>query len=519
MAGFSQCDVPPSLYPLSVAVYWLSASHMPPKAKSPAKTGPSTINDYKIALLKLKVTLPTKGATLKDYQAAYEAATAPPPTPGSKRKAPAVQNKSPAPQRQRSDTGPSATANVPLGQQQAPVSAGKRRATTNTPLSQQSPANAPLSRQSPAANVPLSRQSPGNTPLSQQSPGNVPLSRQPPANVPLSRQPPANVPLSQQHAAVAASAASSSWYAPSAGWGSGLFGPASASVASPARPPPVLVPSPQWGGSAAGGSGPASSASASRNVPLSAQQQQTHHHYQQQPSPSYAFGGDAHDAEPFDDAEPAAAWRSGLAVLGLRLLTVLAGAVAAAAAAAVAAWLGSPGVADALARGTAAARELPQLVLHRLLDGAAAGAGALANGAFTLLLSLPQLAVDVLGWAYRLPRTEKLGLLVTLAALYFLQRACVSLSRYRRARAAEYERVVDGAARWVVTELRDQHQRWRGVGGDGHLLGADDLRRRMPDEARAAGWADVERRLLSPGLACRRAAADRWEWVSPQQQQ
>ena len=37
---------------------------MPPKAKSPAKTGPSTINDYKIALLKLKVTLPTKGATL-----------------------------------------------------------------------------------------------------------------------------------------------------------------------------------------------------------------------------------------------------------------------------------------------------------------------------------------------------------------------------------------------------------------------------------------------------------------------
>ena len=43
-----------------------------------------------------------------------------------------------------------------------------------------------------------------------------------------------------------------------------------------------------------------------------------------------------------------------------------------------------------------------------------------------------------LRWAWRLPRNEKVGGLITLGALYFLQRAYFFYSRYRRAADAGY---------------------------------------------------------------------------------
>ena len=147
----------------------------------PAK--PKTINDYKAALLKLKVSLPAKNAKLADYEKLWTQATtpapvataAPPSAPRSKRKAPAVAGKSPAAQRQRrpsaggaSPVPPSvASPNVPLSQQ---------RASPNVPLSQQ--------RAAPA-------RTPPNIPLSQQRPALVPIPLQPP-----SVAPPAAVPWS-----------------------------------------------------------------------------------------------------------------------------------------------------------------------------------------------------------------------------------------------------------------------------------------------------------------------------------
>ena len=92
----------------------------------PAK--PKTINDYKAALLKLKVSLPAKNAKLADYEKLWTQATtpapvataAPPSAPRSKRKAPAVAGKSPAAQRQRrpsaggaSPVPPSVASNAP----------------------------------------------------------------------------------------------------------------------------------------------------------------------------------------------------------------------------------------------------------------------------------------------------------------------------------------------------------------------------------------------------------------------
>ena len=163
----------------------------------PAK--PKTINDYKAALLKLKVSLPAKNAKLAEYEKLWTQATtpapvataAPPSAPRSKRKAPAVASKSPAAQRQRrpsaggaSPVPPSvASPNVPLSQQ---------RASPNVPLSQQraaparTPPNVPLSQQSGAP----ARASP-NIPLSQQRPALVPIPLQPPTVAP-----PAAVPWS-----------------------------------------------------------------------------------------------------------------------------------------------------------------------------------------------------------------------------------------------------------------------------------------------------------------------------------
>ena len=168
-----------------------------PFARMPAK--PKTINDYKAALLKLKVSLPAKNAKLADYEKLWTQATtpapvataAPPSAPRSKRKAPAVASKSPAAQRQRrpsagdaSHVPPSvASLNLPLSQQ---------RASPNVPLSQQRAAPA---RASP--NIPLSQQraaparTPPNIPLSQQRPALVPIPLQPPAVAP-----PAAVPWS-----------------------------------------------------------------------------------------------------------------------------------------------------------------------------------------------------------------------------------------------------------------------------------------------------------------------------------
>ena len=169
---------------------------------TPAK--PKTINDYKAALLKLKVSLPAKNAKLADYEKLWTQATtpapvataAPPSAPRSKRKAPAVASKSPAAQRQRrpfaggaSPVPPSvASPNVPLSQQRA----APARTPPNVPLSQQSgapartPPNLPLSQQSGAP----ARASP-NIPLSQQRPALVPIPLQPPTMAP-----PAAVPWS-----------------------------------------------------------------------------------------------------------------------------------------------------------------------------------------------------------------------------------------------------------------------------------------------------------------------------------
>ena len=188
---------------------------MPPK--------PKTINDYKAALLKLKINLPAKNAKLGEYEKLWTQATttptpevtaAPPSAPRSKRKAPAVASKSPAAQRpRRSSTGGASTPVPPSAAGQAHVDRmASSRASPNMPLSQQrASSSVPLNqRRSPAAAVPLSQQhaSP-NVPLSQQraaparaSP-NVPLSQQRPALVPIPLQPPA-----------AATPAAVPWYMP-----------------------------------------------------------------------------------------------------------------------------------------------------------------------------------------------------------------------------------------------------------------------------------------------------------------
>ena len=394
---------------------------MPPK--------PKTINDYKAALLKLKVTLPAKNAKLGEYDKLWtqatttpappEATAAPPSAPRSKRKAPAVASKSPVAQRpRRSSTGGTSTPVPPSAAGQAHVDRMvSSRASPNMPLSQQrSSPSVPLNqRRSPAAAVPLSQQraSP-NVPLSQQraSPAraspNVPLSQQraTPArtspNVPLSQQRPALVPIPLQPPA-AATPAAVPWY----------------------------MPQPAFGTSAATGF-PAFGFSGGARAPLPSAADA--------PLPNYSFGGEGEDAAAAESAGARAGVRARRVLARLaptrRALLAVAAAAAAVGLLSAVAVLGVPalpvlpalpsagGMVDAL-------RALPQRGLHALLRLAASGAAFVAHGAWWLLRLLPQLVTRGLSWVWALPRNEKVGGLVTLAALFFLHRAFVWYARCR----------------------------------------------------------------------------------------
>ena len=365
-----------------------AAQRMPPK--------PKTINDFKAALLKLKVSLPAKNAKLGEYDQLWTSATttpapeataAPPSAPRSKRKAPAVASKSPAAQRpRRSSTGGASTPVPPSAAGQAHVDRMvSSRASPNMPLSQQrASSSVPLNqRRSPAAAVPLSQQ--------RASP-NVPLSQQRPALVPIPLQPPA-----------AATPAAVPWYMPQPAFGT------AASTGFPAF---------GFGGGARA------------TLPSTADA----------PLPSYSFGGEGEDAAAAEPAGARAGARARRALARLaptrRALLAVAAAAAAVGLLSAVAVLGVPalpvlpalpsagGMVDAL-------RALPQRGLHALLRLAASGAAFVAHGAWWLLRLLPQLVTRGLSWVWALPRNEKVGGLVTLAALFFLHRAFVWYERCR----------------------------------------------------------------------------------------
>jgi len=504
---------------------------MPPK--------PKTINDYKVALLKLKVSLPAKNAKLDEYEKRWTEATATPPAaevtaappsaPRSKRKAPAQANKSPAAQRpRRSSTGGASSASTPVPLSAQATAAGQAhvdrmvssRASPNMPLGQQraSP-NVPLNQQrAPAPARPSPARASPNVPLNQQrvaparaSPAraspNVPLGQQRVAparpsparaspNVPLSQQRPAPVPIPLQLQAAVAPAVP--WYMPQPAFGA-------------AAPPPL----PAFGF----GDGAHAPPPAATDAPL----------------PSYSFGGDDDAAaEPAGERAGARARRA-LACLAPTPRALVSGAAAAAAVGLLAtvAALGVPALpalpallalpalpALPSAGGVEASlRALPQRALHALLQVAASCAASIAHGVWWLLRLLPQLTTRTVAWVWVLPPNEKVGGLVTLAALSFLHRAFVWYERYRHAADADNAKLVDEAVRWAVSELKEQHERWSAVAGVGspnamrqaQRLHVSELQRRMPEGCRGARFADVLGGLAR--LGCRDAGGGSWEWV------
>ena len=126
---------------------------MPPKGK------PTTVKEYKAALARMDVALPSSTARLSDYERLWEQAQKPPSRTPTRRQ-------STSPGRGGSSGGRPPTRNTPLSVQ----TPAAMPATRNTPLSMQSPSASTARRPSPTRNTPLSQQaakrphaSPGRT--------------------------------------------------------------------------------------------------------------------------------------------------------------------------------------------------------------------------------------------------------------------------------------------------------------------------------------------------------------------
>jgi len=154
------------------------------------------------------------------------------------------------------------------------------------------------------------------------------------------------------------------------------------------------------------------------------------------PLPSYSFAGGGEDAAPVEPSGERAGARARRALARLaptRRALLAAAAVGLLAAVAALGVLALPALPALPSAGgmVGALRELPQRGVHALLRLAASCAASAAHGAWWLLRLLPQLVTRGLSWVWALPRNEKVGGLVTLAALFFLHRAFVWYERCR----------------------------------------------------------------------------------------
>ena len=68
---------------------------------------------------------------------------------------------------------------------------------------------------------------------------------------------------------------------------------------------------------------------------------------------------------------------------------------------------------------------------------------------------------------------------------------------WRESRRTATEQQIDGAARWVVTELREHHEAWTRASGRGRKLTSPEMKRRIPRDVLSdqSLWTRVEERV------------------------